>query len=336
MRLDSLISGIKDFQLIYVSLRLGIPSLLSAGPRGLDDLVRATHVPEERLVRLLRGLIWAEVLTPTPAGFALTEEAEKLIDDSPGSIAGDILFQGHFFYASWGHLHEFAASGASPFETAHGERVFDKINRSPELARLFNRSMSFCTAGFSATIAELPVFTDCGTVVDVAGGEGRLALDLLAAYPAMRGVVFDLPVGREDAERLIRAEGMDARCEFVAGDMFAEVPSGGDVYLLKWILHDWDDRESVRILRQIRKSVGPTARLVVIERVMPEAVEEGVDLAEADLNMLCLNGGAERSEKTMTRLLQQAGFALESLVKLEEHYGFHAYTAAPVEPVTGG
>jgi len=327
MAIHSLISGIRDFQLVYVSLRLGIPGLLSSGPKTSGDLARATGVPEERLVRLLRGLLWAEIIRQTGDGFGLTEEGEELVDVSPGSLASDLLFQGHFFYASWGHLHDFVVSGCNPFEEAHGEKVFDQIAASPDLARLFNRSMSIRTGDFSVQIARLPVFAACRKVVDVAGGEGRLAMDILKRHPGMRGVVFDLPVAKEDAERLIEKESLASRCEFVAGDLFVEVPKGGDVYVLKWILHDWDDEHCVRILRSLRPAMGAEARLIVIERVMPEAIEEGVDLAEADLNMLCLNGGSERTAGAMTALLARGGFAVESIVALKDYENFHAFTA---------
>lgn len=327
MALHSLIAGIRDFQLVYVSLRLGIPTLLADGPKPLVFLADATGVPEERLVRLLRGLLWAEIIRKTEAGFGLTDEGETLVDASPGSLAGDLLFQGHFFYASWGHLHEFVVSGRNPYEEAHGQKVFDQIGASPELARLFNRSMSVRTVDFSNQIAELPVFAGCRTVVDVAGGEGRLAVDILHRHSRMRGIVFDLPVAREDAERLIEGEALASRCTFVAGDLFGEVPSGGDVYVLKWILHDWDDPHCLRILRNVRAAMGMGGRLVVVERVMPEAIKEGVVLAEADLNMLCLNGGAERTESAMTALLAQSGFAVEGIEALEDDETFHAFTA---------
>lgn len=336
MALDSLITAIRDFQLVYVSLRLDLPSLLAAGPRRLDELVRATHVPEERLVRLLRGLLWAELIEKTPEGFSLTEDGEQLIDTSPGSLASDLLFQGHFFYSSWGRLCDFATEGKNPFAAAHGEGVFDLIGRSPELARLFGQSMSARTVEFSAEIAALPALAGCGKLVDVAGGEGRLALDLLRVHPAMRAVVFDLPVVKVDAERLIRKESMQTRCEFVGGDLFASVPQGGDVYLLKWILHDWGDPEALSILRTLRKNMGEQARLIVIERVMPEAIEEGTWLAEADLNMLCLNGGAERTERAMKTLFEQADFALESVSELADYERFHAFTAVPAPSPEGG
>ena len=166
--------------------------------------------------------------------------------------------------------------------------------------------------------------------MDVGGGEGRLAVDILEAHPAMRGVVFDLPIVRADAEEMIQGRLMAARCDFVAGDMFVEVPGGGDVYLLKWILHDWNDPKALQILNNVRASMNPDARLVVMERVMPEAVGQGIGLAQADLNMLCLNGGAERTEREIVALLKQARFVLQNSVKLESYYGFHAFTCLPV------
>ena len=333
LNLGTLFSAFRQFQLVYVSLRLGIPGHLADGPKTLDELVIATGVPAIRLVRLVRGLLWAEVLTASPHGFGLTEEAKKLIDTSPGSMADEILFQGRFFYSAWGHLYDFVSSGDRPFEKAHGLSVFDLIANSAELSTQFNRPMSARTAEYSAAVVALPVFADCRAVVDVGGGEGRLAVDILAAHPAMRGVVFDLPIVRADAEELIKGKLMAARCDFVAGDMFVEVPGGGDVYLLKWILHDWNDTKALQILNNVRASMNPNARLVVMERAMPEAVEHGIGLAQADLNMLCLNGGAERTEREIVALLKRAGFILQNSVKLESYYGFHAFTCLPFEDI---
>lgn len=333
--LGPLVPSFRRFQLVFIALRLGLPDLLAEGPRPLEELVGYTGVPRDRLVRVMRGLIWAGVVTHGSEGFRLTELAKPLSDRSSCNIADDVLFHGHFFYQAWGRLHDFATTGQEPFDCAHGRPVFELIGESPELAALFHGPMAIRTAEYSPAIAGLSSLPTDGTIVDVGGGEGQLAIDVLRARPNLNGVVFDLPVCREAAERLIAHHGLTGRCQFVGGDMFNRVPTGGATYLLKWILHDWNDAKAEQILRSIRASAGPASRLLVIERIMPEELTASAPFAQADLNMLCLNGGAERTERQYRELLAAAGFVLEDVVPIEEEYGFHGLVAVPAENKTG-
>ncbi|HVW19691.1 MAG TPA: methyltransferase [Opitutaceae bacterium] len=324
---EVLIASFRHFQLIYVSLRLDLPRHLSSGPKTLEELANRTHVPADRLGRLVRGLLWAGMLESVPDGFILSPATRVFVDSAAGSPADQILFQGRFLYSAWGRLEDFMLRGEVPYRQAHGAGIFEQIAASKELAARFNRPMGPRSAEYSAAVAGLPLFDRCRRVVDVGGGEGILVADLLAAHAATRGVIFDLPTVRDSAEQVIRERQLGSRCEFIAGDMFAGVPAGGDVYLLKWILHDWAEERAVLILRRVRESMTESARLVVIERVMPGELAQGRNLAQADLNMLCLNGGAERTEREYAALLRRGGLAVESIVKLENRYGFHAIVA---------
>jgi hypothetical protein len=333
--LGPLVPSFRRFQLVFIALRLGLPELLAEGPRPLEELVQFTGVPRDRLVRVMRGLIWAGVVMHDPEGFHLTEAAKSLADGSSCSIADDVLFNGHLFYRAWGHLHDYVATGEEPFIGAHGRPVFELLGESPGLAALFNGPMATRNGEYSSAIAGLSVLADCETIVDVGGGEGQLVIDVLRARPNSKGVVFDIPACREAAKRRIVDQGLASRCQFVCGDMFDSVPTGGDAYLLKWILHDWNDAKAERILRSIRACMSPSSRLLVIERIMPEEIMASVPFAQADLNMLCLNGGKERTERQYRDLLTVAGFVLEDVVPIEEDYGFRAMIAVPAESKTG-
>lgn len=326
MNLDlaSLIQSFRRFQLIYVALRLDLPRLLAAGPRKLDELALATAVPSGRLVRLIRGLLWAEILTATAEGFQLTEAARQLIDGSSDSLAEGFLFHGSFFYSSWGHLYDYFRSGDNPCEKAHGSDFFARIAASADLAALFNQAMTSHTSKYAEAFVALPEFAACQTVVDVGGGEGRLILDVLTAHPKLRGIVFDLPTTQEAAERLIGENHLGSRCRFVPGNMFSTIPPDGDVYILKSILHDWDNGKSVQILGNVANVMQPGARLILIERMMPDELEQSISMTTADLNMLCLNGGGERIEAEFASLLDSAGFTLTGVVQLENVFGFYA------------
>ena len=152
-------------------------------------------------------------------------------------------------------------------------------------------------------------------MIDIGGGEGQLLLDILAAHAEMKGVVFDLPVVQAAAAQLIGKYAMAERCQFIAGDMFVGVPTGGDIYLLNKILHDWNDDKMVQILYRVRAQLSVHARLIVIERVMPmEVAAQSGRLVLADLNMLCINEGAVRTEQEFAALFEQAGFTLQNVI----------------------
>jgi ubiquinone/menaquinone biosynthesis C-methylase UbiE len=326
--IDQLSHSFRSFQLLQVAVRLKVLRALGDGPRTTLELADWTGVPEQRLVRLLRGLVWIGALVHDErARYSLTESGAAL--NEPGAT-DELLFQGQFFFNAWSYLENYFEHGLSPFKQAHGRTVFEQISHSPESARIFNRPMSTRTGTYSGPIAALAIFRKVRHIVDVGGGEGRLMVDVLKARPEAEAVVFDLPVVRADAEKLITREGLDQRCRFIAGDMFEEVPAGGDVYLLKWILHDWDDEPAGCILQNVRRAMGKAARLIVVERLMPEQMGDSIRLAQADLNMLALNAGAERTLGQYKDLLAAAGFEVGEVVKVEEKYGFYAMIATPI------
>jgi hypothetical protein len=191
--------------------------------------------------------------------------------------------------------------------------------------------MTFSVRKYAAAIAALPPFAHCQTAIDIGGGAGQLLLDLLAARAEMKGVVFDLHATQAAATQLIRQYAMEERCQFVAGDMFTGVPPGGEVYLLARILHDWDDDKVKQLLRQVRAQMNTRARLIAIERVMPmEVTAQAGPLILADLNMLCVNEGAVRTEQEFAALFEQAGLTLQEAILLEQTSGYHALIGKPI------
>lgn len=326
--LSSLLPAFKRLQLVYVALRIGLIARLGVDPSTSTELARSLGVPEARLVRILRGLIWAEILEMENGGrYRVAKEARVLLDESPTALAAGILFQGRFFYGAWGHLLDYLRDGSVPFERAHGQSIFALIEQDPSLSAEFNAPMAARTVEYSRAVSMLSVLRDARVIVDVAGGEGRLLTDILAEYPAARGVIFDLASVAGQAARVISETGLEDRCRFQPGDMFVEVPSGGDVYILKWVLHDWDNENVVQILRNVRQVMPRQAAVVIIERLMPEPVDARHPLVQADLNMLVLNGGAERTRSEYEVLIAQAGLRLDDVTSIESVYGFCALIA---------
>jgi spermidine synthase len=174
---------------------------------------------------------------------------------------------------------------------------------------VFNRAMSEMTAVIEPAVLSICDFAPFKTIVDVGGGRGTLIASILQAYPAARGVVLDLPHVIEQGRKIIAERHLEERCELIPGDFFKEVPRGGDAYLLKWVLHDWDDEKSVAILRNCRRAMAPAARLFVIEAPLSSRNEPSLHKL-MDVNMLVMTGGRERTEAEYRSLFDAAGFAL--------------------------
>ncbi|MCB1103826.1 MAG: hypothetical protein H7A44_09110 [Opitutaceae bacterium] len=321
--LHDLQTAFKQFQLAYTAARIGLPDALAQGARTSDDLADTLAIPANRLNRLLRAMVWAGYLELHPdAAYALTDSGRELISSTPNSPVGGLIFQGRFFYQAWGGLFDYIKNGKIPYETAHGVRIFDQLVDDPDLANAFNGGFAARTAEYSAEIARLPVFANARRLVDIGGGDGRLLLDILAELPAARGVVFDLPILQTDAAKAIAASPAGDRCTFAAGDLFQSIPDAADLYLLKWVVHDWEDERAVRLLRNVAARLQDGAKLILIERLMPDALADMMPLVQPDMNMLCLNGGGERTRAEYAALLHAAGLKLTAIEPIENPYGF--------------
>ena len=317
LTLIDLLNGYRVTQALYVAARLGIADRLADGPQGSEELARATGADAGALRRLLRALVSFGVFAEEADGrFALTEVGALLRDDVPGSLrAGVIFFGDRRHWKAWAELEGSVISGKTVWGPRAAHAFFEMNARDPEGAAIFNAAMTSLTSAFDGAVVAAYDFSRLGTLVDVGGGQGALISSILRANPGLRGVLFDIPPVIEGAKR--RVAGLGDRLELVAGDVFASVPPGGDAYLLKWIIHDWDDEHSLTILRNCHRAMAPGARLLLVERVVPERIDPSADTQStllADLNMLVLTGGHERTAAEYRTLLGGAGFALERIV----------------------
>jgi SAM-dependent methyltransferase len=172
------------------------------------------------------------------------------------------------------------------------------------------------TEAFVPQLLEAIDFSRFGTVVDVGGGNGGLIASVLSANPSLRGVLFDLESGLAGAEELLRRRGVADRCTTVAGDFFESVPTGGDIYLLRLVLHDWDDKDAARILNTVRRAMSPGSRLLVIDHLLPARADTSPASRAAliiDMHMYVLFGARERTESDMRGMLDAAGFRVERI-----------------------
>ncbi|QIB44577.1 methyltransferase [Streptomyces aureoverticillatus] len=309
-----LLTGAWTTQALAAFTQLRVPDAMD-GERGVDveELAREVDAEPRNLTVLLRYLTMLGAVAEGRAGFRLTELGALLRADAPGSMRPLALMYGGPFYQSFAGLGHTVRTGQVAFEHLFGENHFDHFARDPRLAELFDQSMAAGSAMFDP-VPTHPALTAAAaapagaTVVDVAGGNGELLGRILAAHPRLNGVLLERPHAVEAARRRLEEAGHGTRCAFLAGD-FADVPAGGDVYVLSRVLHDWDDERCREILRHCARALPDHADLLVVERVLP--ADGSVSLATAwDLHMMCNVGGRERHAEHYAGLFADAGLAL--------------------------
>ena len=334
-QLLALIRGYRISQAIYVATALGIPDLLADGPREVDDLARESDTHASSLRRLLRALAGVGVFDKVgPDRFALAPAGVALRTGVPGSVQPSVLFllnESH--WQPWGHLLHSVRTGETAFDHVHGTGLFDYLASHPEESALFNKGMAGNSPAHAHLVARTYDFSRMTKVIDVGGGRGRLIATILAEHEHLRGILFDQPHVVESARETLDDADVADRCELVGGSFFDAVPRGGDAYLLRNIIHDWQDEQAIAILTTCRRAMADGARLVLVERHVPDDPREALLVLHADLEMLVNVGGLERTTEQYVRLLERSRFRLSrtiSLGRAEEAMGHYLLEAQPI------
>jgi hypothetical protein len=301
-------------QCISVMCELKIPDLLAEGPCTADQVATVAGTQPDATLRLLQALASLGVVAETKDGlFEATPLSEQFRQDiaSLGPYARFVT--GPESQRAWGELLHAVRTGQTAFDHVYGLPLFDYFAEHPDSGRIFNEAMTSFNTAVAEEIVDAYDFSRFDTIVDVGGGQGLLLAAILRRNPGPRGVLFDLPQVAEVAEQVLETAGVAKRCSVIAGDFFHSVPEGGDVYVLKVVIHDWADDRAQTILLNCRKAMGPDGRLLLVERVISERPQcTFVDQRAAlmDLNMLILTGGRERTKGEFVKLLESAGFTL--------------------------
>ncbi|WP_409426412.1 methyltransferase [Mycobacterium sp. SMC-11] len=300
-------------QALVATVRLGIADALADGPLTADEVARRAGTDPRATYRLMRALASQSLLKLRRDGrFALTRTGRALVSDNPNSVGPMIAFMGHPKHREhWSNLEHSVRTGETAVSKVRGMSFFEYTETDPELAQVFNDAMT----GASAIAIESAVpaydFSASKLIVDVGGGHGALLAAVLRQAPDARGVLFDLPqvvagAGPATAE-------VASRCDIQGGSFFESVPAGGDTYLLKTVIHDWDDEQSLAILRNVRAAISPDGKVLLFEMVLPEGAPAHLGLV-LDLEMLVAGGGQERTRREYGELLSQAGFELQRMI----------------------
>ncbi len=317
--LRRLIIGYRVSQALAVAARLGIADLLSDGPRSIDELAAATGTHALSLYRLLRVLASEGVFSEQGDGrFALTPLAEPLKADTPDSLHARAMFdaaQGNWH--AWGKLMQSTRTGEPAIQHAYGKDLFGYLKDHPDEGKIFNEVMAAQTVTEARAVLEAYDFVGIDTLVDIGGGVGTLLAAILDAHPSMRGVLYDQSHVVVDARERLTGAGVVDRCRAVGGDFFESVPAGGNAYILKHILHDWDDDDCQRILGNCRRAIAKDGRLLVIEVLIPPGNDPDYGKF-LDLQMLVVTkGGRERTQAEYRSLFESTGFTLARMIETQ-------------------
>ncbi|MEU1755653.1 methyltransferase [Micromonospora matsumotoense] len=296
---------------------LGLADRIAAGTTGGAELAAAAGLDPVALRRLLAALADAGVLRQTgPDDFVLSGMGEYLRTDVPGSVRDTAVLYGQEVFASFGGLLDTVRTGRPAFTDRFGEPFYKYLGGHPELAATFHGAMS--------TAPEPPppparLFDDARTVVDLGGGDGGLLADLLRARPELRGVLVELPEAAARGRARLASAGVLDRVDIVVGSFFDRVPTHGDRYVLRRVLHNWNDGNVARVLARVRAAMPTGARLLVLEELLPAQPQHAGAGAGTwgaprnrivDLLMLVLMEGRDRTAAEYGRLLADAGFAV--------------------------
>jgi SAM-dependent methyltransferase len=299
-------------QAIYVSAKLGIADILKDGPRKCDEIAVLVDADARSLYRLMRALSSLGIFTQTNGDcFAMSPLGESLRADSPVSLKAIIITLGEIHYQACGALLQGVQRGLPSFDKVFGESLFDYLAQSAAAADSFDEGMANLAGMLAYAVVLAYDFGRVSSIVDVGGGKGSFLEKILEIYPEIQGTVFDRATTIERTRR--PADRKSPHCSYVAGDFFASVPQGADLYFLGGVVHDWDDGRAVTILRNCRQAMRAKGRLLLLETVVPEndSMHFGKIL---DLNMLAMSFGRERTRAQFRWLLTAAGFKMCRIV----------------------
>ncbi len=301
--------------LLRAAAQLRLADHLAEGPRSAEQLAALTQSQAPSLYRFLRTLASIGIFREDDSHhFSLTPLAEPLRSGIPGSVRTSILsFTGDLFVIPWHKLLYSVQTGQPSFDKHFGAPFFDHISNDPDEAAWFSDLLIGMNAADAPAVAAAYDFSPFAHIADIGGATGHILTTILASHPGPRGTLFDLAHNQAGAAELLHSRGMAARVTFVAGSFFESIPAGCDLYLMSHVLHDWSEEQCLTILANCRRAMPPTARLLIVEQVLPE----GNDFHPGkmlDMTMLTLTPGQERTEPEYRALLHKAGFLLTRVI----------------------
>lgn len=317
--LQGMLSGLLLSRMVAQAAQLGLADYLADGPRHHAELATELSISTDGLYRLLRGLashgVFAE-LESEPGVFESTPVADLLRTDHPGSQRSWAMLHGaEWMWRAVAHLPHSVQTGEPAFHDLFGMNTFRYFAEKPEHGEVFFAAMNQVTEMILPALLDAYDFSPFHHVIDIGGGLGSLVAAVLHDQPHLRGTLYDLPYMQDSARKYLAEQGLADRCSVVSGDFFESVPEGGDLHLLKWIIHDWNDEQAVNILSNCRRAIAPEGRVVLVEQVIADG-NEPCPGKMMDIMMLLMEEGRERREAEFAAIFGAAGFRLNRLIPL--------------------
>lgn len=304
-------------QTMYVAAELGLADHLGPEPKSVAELAAATEADEDVLYRFCRVLASMGVLDSHPdKHFSLTEAGRILRSDAPGGFRYGVMLQSGACFRAWTEVMHTVRTGKPAFDKVHGAAYYDYLEANPAENELFNRAMGVTSLAPAIAALERYDFSGIKRLVDVGGGVGTLLAAVLKMNPGMTGVVQDLATVTAEAPAHLAEQGVEDRVEVVSASFFDSVVPGADAYVLSRVLHNWSDEDCLKILGRIREVMPPHAKLIVVDSVVPDGGGLHPSML-ADLFMMVILGGKERTEQDWRELLDTAGFRMTQAVQAE-------------------
>jgi hypothetical protein len=332
-KLVRLVFGAMAAQVVATCARLGLADLIGDGERTAAELTEKCGAHAESMNRLLRALAALELLNEhQPGSFRLTPAGGLLRTDRPDSLHSYTrMFTDSAMLQAWQQLDHSVRTGRPAFNDVFGTDFVSHLNAHPELSAQFNAAMRQGTLTTASLLPARYPFGRFHTVVDVGGGDGTLIAAILHEHTSLHGILFDTPAGLAQSAATLERAAVTERCTVRSGDFFVSIPEGGDLYMLKSVVHAWDDERAVTILRHCRKVIPVHGRLLIIEPVLPPAVDASMPaiMYLSDLNMLVNVGGRERTRMELEELCRRADFVLTSITPLPPPAAFSVIEATP-------
>ena len=298
---------------IWVAAELGLADMLVHGPRTAEELAEQTHTHSDALYRVLRALASVGIFAQDDHNrFSLTPLADLLRSDVVGSQRSLAIMMGAEFHEAWGELLHSVRTGEPGFHKRFGMPFFQYMTAHPERHSMYDAAMTGVHGPETEPMLDAYDFSKFGTLVDVGGGNGLVLAAILNRHPSIQGILFDLPEVVDRARPIISGSGLSGRCQIRGGDFFSSVPAGADAYVMRHIIHDWEDREAIAILRNCGEAMNSGGRILIVETVLPTGNEpcfgKWLDL------MMLLVGGRERTVEEYERLFSASGLRLNRIV----------------------
>ena len=309
-----MITGFWTSCCVYAAAKLDLADHLKTGPKTANQLAETTHCDAASLYRVLRALSAAGVFTENnKQEFETTALGATLQSDSPGSMKAMAIAQLGDHFNAWGNLTYSIKTGNISFDNIEGMSIWKYYETHPDEGINFMKAMSGVTNAVVMNVLPFYDFSNFKTIVDVGGGNGALLTAVLNAAPAAKGIVFDEEYVVEETRKALLAKSLESRCTVQGGSFFEGIPGGADAYLMKMILHDWNDEQSLQILKNCSKAMNPDSKLLVIEAVIPKGNDPHPGKF-MDINMLAMTGGRERTEEEFSELFAKAGLKLSKII----------------------